>query len=102
MTENVLTVGPEVVTIVVGAVILFLFAVTMAWPQRPKTLPGSSGHREEGEEGINEEIRPDGYIDSFNKTIEEAGGALPWVVKLALPGILIWWIYYLIVNWTPR
>ena len=102
MTQNVLQIWPEILAVVVGALILFLFALTVALPYKPKSLPGSSGHREEGEEGINEEIRADGYIDSFNNTIEEAGGALPLIVRLAIPGIIIWWLIYLILNWTPR
>ena len=102
MTQNVLEVLPEIVGVVGGMVVLFLFALTVALPHRPRVLPGSSGHREEGEMVEHEEIRPDGYIDSFAKDIEEAGGGLPLVVKLALPGILLWWLIYLIVNWTSR
>jgi hypothetical protein len=102
MTQNVLQIWPEILGVAVGALILFLFALTVALPHRTKSLPGSSGHREEGEEGVHEEIRADGYIDSFNNTIEEAGGALPLIVRLAIPGIIIWWLIYLILNWTPR
>jgi hypothetical protein len=102
MTQNVLQLWPEILAVGVGALVLFLFALTVALPHRTKTLPGSKGHREEGEEGVSEEIRADGYIDSFNNIIEEAGGALPWIVRLAIPGILIWWVIYLILNWTPR
>ena len=102
MTQNVMQLWPEILAVAVGALILFLFALTVAIPQRPSVQPGSRGHREEGEEGAHEEVAPDGYIDSFNNTIEEAGGALPPVVKLALPGIIIWWVIYLILNWTPR
>ena len=51
--------------------------------------------------GDHEDVRPDGYIDSFNKEIEEAGGGLPWVVLIALPGVLIAWVVYLILQWTP-
>ena len=102
MTQNVMQLWPEILAVGAGALILFLFALTVALPHRPKVLPGSSGHREEEEEGVHEEIRPDGYIDSFNKTIEEAGGALPWIVRLAIPGIIIWWLIYLILNWAQR
>lgn len=102
MTQNVLQVWPEVVAIVGGAAVLLLFALTVALKHRPSILPGSSGHREEEEEGEHEVIRPDGYIDSFAKEIEEAGGSLPPVVKLALPGILLWWLIYLILNWIQR
>jgi len=102
MTQNVMQLWPEILGVGVGALILFLFALTVALPHRPKSLPGSRGHREEEEEGVDEEILADGYIDSFNQTIEEAGGALPWIVRLALPGIIVWWLIYLIVNWAPR
>jgi hypothetical protein len=102
MTQNALQVGPEILWIVLGAVILLLFGLTLALPHRPKTLPGSSGHREKEAEAEHEEIHPDGYIDSFAGEIEEAGGGLPPVVKLALPGIILWWLIYLILNWTPR
>ena len=80
MTQNVLNVSNEIVWIAAGAVILLLFAVTVAMPHRGKVLPGSSGHREEDEEAEHEEIRADGYIDSFAKEIEEAGGGMPPVV----------------------
>jgi hypothetical protein len=102
MTQNVLQIWPEITWIIVGVFVLLLFALTIALPHRPKTLPGSSGHREADEEAGHEEIRPDGYIDSFAKDIEEAGGGLPPVVKLALPGVILWWLIYLILNWTQK
>jgi hypothetical protein len=102
MTQNVLQLGPEVFGIVISAAVLFVFALTVALPHRPKSLPGSSGHRATEDQSVHEEIRPDGYIDSFSKEIEEAGGALPLVVKLAIPGILLWWLLYLILYWAPR
>jgi hypothetical protein len=102
MTDHVLRMGPEILAIVGGIVVLFLFAVGLGLSHRSKTLPGSSGHRPVEESGEHEEIRADGYIDSFAGVIEEAGGGMPPVVKLALPGILIWWFLYLILNWTLR
>jgi hypothetical protein len=102
VTENVLQIGQEILWILGGAAILVLFAVTVALPNRPGVLPGSSGHREAAEEAGHEVIRADGYIDSFGGEIEEAGGGLPLVVLLAIPGVLGWWLIYLIVNWTPR
>ena len=85
-----------------SALVLFVFALTVALPHRPKSLPGSSGHREPKDQSAHEEIRPDGYIDSFAKEIEEAGGALPLIVKVAIPGVLLWWLLYLILYWAPR
>ena len=102
MTQNVLQLVPQVIGIVISALVLFVFALTIALPHRPKVLPGSSGHRDPADQSVHEEIRPDGYIDSFGKEIEEAGGALPLVVKLAIPGILLWWLLYLILYWAPR
>jgi hypothetical protein len=54
------------------------------------------------EDGGHEEIRGDGLIDSFSGEIEEAGGGMPLVVKIALPGILLWWLIYLIINWAQH
>ncbi|MBU0496189.1 MAG: hypothetical protein KKA73_22430 [Chloroflexi bacterium] len=102
MTQNVLQIGPEALGIVFGVVVLFLFALAIAIPHRPRVLPGSSGHRDAADEAEHEEIRADGYIDSFSREIEEAGGGAPLVVKLAIPGILLWWLIYLIVNWAPN
>jgi hypothetical protein len=102
MTQNVMQLGPQVIGVVVSVLVLFLFALTVALPHRPRTLPGSKGHRDPGDLPGHEEIRPDGYIDSFAKEIEEAGGSLPLIVKLAIPGVLLWWLLYLILNWAPR
>ncbi len=102
MTQNAPQLGTQLLFLIFGSAILFLFALVVAIPYRPKVLPGSSGHCKAGEEAEHEEIRPDGYIDSFAGEIEEAGGGLPLVVKLALPGILLWWLIYLILFWTPR
>ena len=102
MTDNILQMWPEILAVVGGSVILFLFAIALGLPHRPKTLPGSSGHRPAEESGEDEEIRADGYIDSFAGEIEEAGGSMPPVVKLALSGILIWWLLYLIFNWVSK
>lgn len=96
MPANTLNLGNEITWVVAGALVLFLFAVTIAMKHRSDVLPGSRGHREDG--GGAETIRPDGYIDSFAGVIEEAGGGLPPIIKLALPGILIWFVAYLIVG----
>jgi len=99
MTQNVMKFVPELVYMLGGAAILLVFAVSTTVRHRSKTLPGSSGHRDKADEGENEEIRPDGYIDSFAKNIEEAGGSLPIIVKIGIPGVLIWWLLYLILFW---
>jgi hypothetical protein len=99
MTQNVMQVSWELIYMFGGAAILLVFAVLVAIQHRPKVLPGSRGHRDKEEQGEIEEIRPDGYIDSFARVIEEAGGSMPLIVKVALPGILIWWLLYLILFW---
>ena len=101
MTQSALRIGPEIIGIVVGTLVLLIFALTFALPQRSRTLPGSSGHREPEDDGRHEDVRPDGYIDGFNKEIEEAGGGLPWVVLISIPAVLIIWVVYLVLQWTP-
>jgi len=98
MTVNEFSVWLEILGIVGGALVLLIFGLAIVLPGRPTVEPGSSGHRDEDDDA-HEEIRPDGYIDSFAGVIEEAGGGLPLVVKIALPGIILWWLIYLIVNW---
>jgi len=97
MPENTLNLWSEIGWVTAGAIVLLLFAVALAIKHQPDVLPGSNGHREADREG-NEEIRADGYIDSFAGVIEEAGGGMPLVVKIALPGILIWFVAYLIIG----
>ncbi len=102
MTQNVMYVPGEILWVAGGALVLILFAVAVAWPNRASVLPGSKGHRVLEDESEHETIRADGYIDSFAHEIEEAGGGMPLVVKLAVPGILLWWLLYLILFWNPR
>lgn len=102
MTENVMQLWPEIFSVITGALVLFIFGLAIAIKQRPNVHSGSSGHRKEEDEGEHEEIRPDGYIDSFAKEIEEAGGGLTLIVKVAIPGVLLWWLIYLILFWQPR
>ena len=101
MTQNALELWPEIVSVVVGSLILMAFAIAVAIPQRAKMLPGSRGHRA-GEGAEHEETGADEYIDSFSKEVEQARGDLPLIVKLALPGVLLWWLLYLILNLTQR
>jgi hypothetical protein len=92
----------EVVAVIAGILALLIFAVVVALPQGSRTLPGSKGHRSVEDDSGHEEIRGDGFIDSFSGEIEEAGGGMPLVVKIALPGILLWWLIYLILNWAQH
>ena len=62
MTENVVQLWPEdTLAVIAGAVVLFIFAITLAWPHRPNVRPGSKGHRPKEETGEHEEI-PTGWI----------------------------------------
>lgn len=102
MTLNVLNLWGEIIAVAVGAFILLLFAIALVLGHRPTVPPGSRGHRPEEDSAEHEVIRPDGYIDSFARDIEEAGGGLTPVVKIAAVGILGWWLVYIIVNWAPH
>jgi hypothetical protein len=99
MTQNALRMGPEIIGLIVGVVVLLVFALAFVLPLRSRVQPGSSGHRDE-DDGQHEDVRPDGYIDSFNREIEEAGGGIPWVVLIALPAVLIAWVLYLVLHWN--
>jgi hypothetical protein len=102
MTQNAPQLTSQVITILVAAVILLLFAISVALPLHGRTRPGSSGHRKPEDDIGHEDVQPDGFIDSFSKEIEEAGGGLPPLVKYTIPAILIWYVFYLITNWAPR
>lgn len=99
MTANSLVIGGEALGIALGGFILLLFGVALGIPHRSIKPSGGKGHREE--HGEHETVSPDGYIDGFAGVIEEAGGSLTAVVRLALPGVLLWWLIYMIVNWMP-
>ena len=101
MTQTAFNLWGEILGVAGGAFVLLLFGLTLALRQRSAASAGGRGHRPIEDQGEHEEIRPDGYIDSFANVIEEAGGKLPPVVQLALPAILLWWLIYLILNWTP-
>lgn len=102
MTQNVLNIWGEIYGIVGGAVALIIFAVTIAIKWKPRKLPGISGHRDKSETTDTETIHPDGYIDGFAGVIEEAGGGLPPILWVTIPGIILWWLLTLIFFWTPR
>ena len=102
MTANAMNVWGEIIGIAVGAGILLVFGIlTALMVRRPRIPPGSKGRRDKSDQGTHETIAADGYIDSFGGVIEEAGGALPPVVLVALITIPIWWLVYMIINWSP-
>ena len=102
MTANAMNLGGEILGIAVGAGLLMVFGILTALMVRlPRIAPGSKGRREKDAEETHEIISADGYIDSFAGEIEEAGGALPPVVTASLIGIFLWWLIYMIINWSP-
>ena len=102
MPDNVLQVGPEIFSVVVGALVLFAIALTFAVRHRARVSPGSRGHRPEEEEGESESIGPDGYIDSFANAVEEAGGSVPVMVWITIAVTMTAYVGYLILFWQPR
>ena len=98
MTQHGLSVASQVGWILGGVLILLIFSL-FAGSSRRRTHPGGSGHRsrETEDDRSHETIRPDGYIDSFAHDIEEAGGPLPPLVLIALPGVILWWLIYMIL-----
>jgi len=49
-----------------------------------------------------EKHRPGGVIDVFNKNVEEGEGKLPVLAWVALIGVPIWWLSYLIIYWNKH
>lgn len=102
MTANAMNVWGEILGIAVGAGVLLIFGIlTALMVRRPAIPPGSKGRREKGDEGTYETIAADGYIDTFAGVIEEAGGSLPPLVIISLIVIPLWWLIYMIINWSP-
>ncbi|HEY5468297.1 MAG TPA: hypothetical protein VIK85_04260 [Coriobacteriia bacterium] len=101
MPDNVLQVGPEILTVVLWTVVLFAAALALAVRHRARVVSGSKGHREPEDEGESETIGPDGYIDVFANTIEEAGGSLPRMAAVIMIALIIAYFVYLIVYWQP-
>jgi uncharacterized membrane protein len=102
MPDNVLQIGPEILSIVTWTIVLVAAALAFSIRHRARMGSGASGHRPPEEESQDERISPDGYIDSFANVISEAGGGLPvmgWIVMIAL---WLMWLLYMIFNWTPR
>ncbi len=102
MTVHTISLWSEIIGVASGALVLLVFGIFLVIPHRIGTMSGSKGHRKREDEGEHEEIAPDGFIDTFANVIEEAGGSLPVLVRIAIPGVLIWWLAYLILNWTPK
>ena len=113
MTQNDMNLVWELIWTIGGGLALVMFAVTIGMKHRFATPPGSSGHRDrdgserQGRESGRDErghevIRADGYVDSFAGEIEEAGGGWPPIIKLLFPGILLWYVAYMVYNFIVR
>lgn len=111
MAANVLNIWGEVIGVFGGALILLIFGITFSplvrHPSKPagaaarKLEPGEKeAHLEEGEAKGGEVVRADGFIDSFAGLVEEGGGSLPLIVTIFTIGLLVWWLLYLILNWS--
>jgi hypothetical protein len=101
MPDNVLQVGSEAFQVVVWTIVLLGAALALAVRHRARVASGSSGHRPPEDEGESEVIGPDGYIDSFADTIEEAGGSLPVMAWIIIVSVLVCYFAYLIIYWQP-
>jgi hypothetical protein len=102
MPDNVLKVGPEIVSVVLWTVVLFAAALALAVRHRARVASGSQGNRPADQEGESETIGPDGYIDSFANTIEEAGGSLPRIAGVIMIALIVAYFAYLIMYWQPN
>ncbi len=111
MTANGLSIWGELIAVVGGGLILLIFSIFFSAASRQiktppglagrRTTPGDQEHHDEKQEAEGgETVRADGYIDSFAGKIEEAGGGPPLLVKIALVGIPLWWLLYMILNWS--
>ena len=69
----------------------------MAHREKPedKEQPETVGQEEEAER-----IHADGYIESFAGLVEEGAGKLPLIVTVFTIGLLLWWLVYLVLEWS--
>jgi hypothetical protein len=98
--------GLIAVGVLFGAFVLLVGAVSFALPRFISgRAPGSRGHRPPEQEASQQQqkgetVAPDGYIDTFANVIEEAGGGLPTIVWVAIIGVGLWWLAYMILFWN--
>ena len=101
MTQNILNTVAELYWIFGGSVFLILFAVLLVHKSHSNVKSGSQGHRSEKDPGSHEDVRADGYIDSFLNEVEEGGGGLNLLLKIFIPGVFIAWLLYIILYFQP-
>jgi hypothetical protein len=110
MAMNVLNVWGEIFGIVGGALILIVFCVTFyplvtryrVPPPRLDDEGSTEGNPDNQTRGVLPEgkIRPQDYIDSINGEVNSGRGVIPLVVSIFSIGLLLWWLIYLVTNWS--
>jgi hypothetical protein len=100
--DNVLRVGPQIFSVVAGIVVFLGAALAFAFKYRAtSSKAGESGQRPESQAKEAERVSPDGFIDSFAGVVSEAGGGLPFTAWLIMGTVLVCYVVYLFLNWTP-
>lgn len=100
MPDNVLQIGPQLFSVIVGMIALLGAALAFAFKYRVTSdKAGASGHRPADQTREAEIARPDGFIDSFAGAISEAGGGMPFMASIIMIIVLASWLAYLILFW---
>jgi hypothetical protein len=98
--DNVLRVGPEILSVVAWTIVLLAAALTFAFKYHATSdKAGASGPRPTDEAHKGEIVRPDGFIDTFSGVISEAGGGVPRTATIIMIAVFATWLGYLILNW---
>ena len=100
MPDNILRVGPQLISVIVGTIVLVGAALSFAFKYRAGSdRAGVQGHRPAGQAKEGEIAAPDGFIDSFAGAISEAGGGVPFMAALIMIAAFATWLVYLLINW---
>jgi hypothetical protein len=100
--DNVLRVGPQLLTVIAGTIVLLGAALAFAFKYHSTTTKaGASGQRPDDQAREGERVSPDGFIDSFAGVVSEAGGGVPFTAWLIMGATLVCYVVYLFVNWNP-
>jgi hypothetical protein len=98
--DNVLRIGPQLISVIAGTVVLIGAALAFAFKYHSASdKAGASGHRPADEAHKGEIARPDGFIDSFAGAISEAGGGVPFMATIIMLTAFVTWFIYLLINW---
>lgn len=109
MVINVLNVWGEVIQIIISIVVLIIFCLIFVPfssrfrvpSPKLKDVPQPGDEIEKQPEDVEEDkIRVDDYVESFNGNAVQGKGAVPIVVTIILIGLLVWWVIYLVTNWS--